>query len=99
MTVRWYTLPSTNEERLRLLAEIERDAAAVLGRVGLSVQERHRKAWHSRPMTQLRRCAQAWRETAERFASLPPKLALQSGPPSRQSYVSSNNIRMWVTSR
>lgn len=52
------TLPSTNEWRLRLRTEIERDAAAVLGRVGFSVTDRYRQAWGAMGLPHLRRCAE-----------------------------------------
>jgi hypothetical protein len=80
MKSRVYTLPSTDGERLQLRTEVERDAAAVLGRVGFSVQERHRKTWAAMTMVQLRICAKVWRTTAERFSSLPPKQAVKSSP-------------------
>lgn len=73
MNVRRYTLPSTQDERLQLRADIERDAAVVLGQVGFQVTDRHRHGWGAMEMPQLRRCTAAWKETAVRFASLPPK--------------------------
>jgi hypothetical protein len=81
-----YTLPSTQEERLRLRAEIERAAAAVLGRIGFTVQERHRQTWGAMELPHLRRCAALWCQTAERFASLPPRKVVQSPPASAELF-------------
>lgn len=74
MKTRVYKLPSDDEERLTLRASIERDAAAVLGRVGFSIQERHRLTWAAMTMVQMRACASLWKRTAERFNNpLPAK--------------------------
>lgn len=57
---RTYTLPSTHDERLRLLAAIERDAGEALPLFGFTVREAHRKAWREMSLPQLRTCADAW---------------------------------------
>lgn len=88
-----YKLPSTNEERLRLTAEIERDASAVLAAcgyektvagkkvwlsLGFKVRDAHRQTWAGMDMPQLRRCAEAWRKSSERLRTSAPLSAATS---------------------
>ena len=94
--VRTYTMPATSDERLRLLAEIERDAAEVLGScsyerkvggkavrvsLGFTVSDRHRKTWNAMSMPDLRRCASAWAGAVERCRAYLQARA-QAAPPS-----------------
>jgi hypothetical protein len=74
MNVRTYTLPSTADERLRLIAEIQRDAGEVLAAHGFPPREAHRQVWCSMEMAQLRRCAEAWRARWKRMKGLAPAL-------------------------
>lgn len=80
-TVRTYHLPCTADERLRLLAEVERDAAEVLATLGFPLREAHRQAWNSKTMPELRRCAEEWRNlAAARRASLPCRRLREEKP-------------------
>jgi hypothetical protein len=64
MSTRLYKLPSVNDERLRLLAELERDAIIVLTACKLKLRQETREAWSALSMSDLRRCADRWHHTA-----------------------------------
>lgn len=65
MSVRVYKLPSTQDERLRLLADVRRDAQFVLTACGFRLRDAHVETWNAMDMARLRRCAERWRASAE----------------------------------
>lgn len=65
--VRVYTLPSNQDERLRLLADVRRDAQLVLTACGLRLRDAHVETWNAMDMPRLiRTCAISRRTSAER---------------------------------